>query len=64
MADITMCNGENCTIKKSCYRFTANASERQSWGTFKQNPETGECEHYWLDPRKAAKATKPRAKKR
>lgn len=64
MADITMCNGVNCTIKQSCYRFTAKASERQSWAGFSQNPETGKCDDFWLDPRKAVKATKTKSKKK
>lgn len=31
MADITKCKGTNCPLKKDCYRFIANSSERQSW---------------------------------
>jgi len=27
MPDITLCKGENCTIKEECYRFTAKPSE-------------------------------------
>jgi hypothetical protein len=26
MADITMCNGDQCDIKENCYRYTANPS--------------------------------------
>jgi hypothetical protein len=27
MADITMCSGDGCSIKESCYRFTAPINE-------------------------------------
>ena len=48
MADISKCNGNGCTLKESCYRFTAKANPWwQSYGAFHQNINTGECEHYW-----------------
>ena len=32
MADITMCKGDNCPSKQTCYRFLATPSEyRQSY---------------------------------
>lgn len=35
MADITMCTGGQCTLRKICYRFTAPANEhRQSVADF------------------------------
>jgi hypothetical protein len=46
MADITKCKGEGCPIKESCYRFTTEASERQSY--FSTPPFDGKtCEMYW-----------------
>jgi len=51
MADISMCRGGDCPLKKSCYRFLAKPSELQSYTTppFKD----GKCEIYWEnDPKK------------
>ena len=47
MPDITMCKGEGCPLKETCYRFTAEADEyRQSY--FVTPPvKDGECNHYW-----------------
>ena len=47
MADITMCKGENCTLKHNCYRFKANPSKyRQSY--FLDPPFKGnKCKYYW-----------------
>lgn len=46
MADITKCDGSKCSIKESCYRFTAKASNYQSY--FAESPiKDGECEMYW-----------------
>ena len=48
MADISKCNGDGCTLKESCYRFTAEANSFwQSYGVFNQDLETMKCEHYW-----------------
>jgi len=30
MADITMCPGENCSVRESCYRFCAKPGDMQS----------------------------------
>ena len=47
MPDITMCSGEGCPVKESCYRFTAKPNEyRQSY--FVEPPiKDGKCDHYW-----------------
>lgn len=47
MADITKCKGDECSIKESCYRFTAKASEFwQSW--FLNSPiKDGKCDMFW-----------------
>jgi hypothetical protein len=35
MADITMCEGNNCPIKANCFRFTAHKDEMwQSYANF------------------------------
>ncbi len=55
MADITKCQGVNCPMKESCYRYTAPSSEyRQSWfmsvplGLVIEGLEmTPECPEYW-----------------
>lgn len=48
MADITMCDGNNCSLKSSCYRFKAKPSIRQSY--FMKTPydkKKKSCEYYW-----------------
>jgi hypothetical protein len=45
MPDISMCNGDGCEAKHTCYRFTAKPSEYQSY--FKPTPiENSGCEYY------------------
>jgi len=52
MPDITMCNGEGCGIKATCYRFTATPSEfRQAYFVtppFTVKMDGTACYHYWL----------------
>lgn len=52
MPDITMCNGEDCPIKDTCYRFKAKASSYQSF--FSGQPyevdlggEFTGCNYHW-----------------
>ena len=47
MADITKCQGTDCALKESCYRYLAPVTEwRQSW--FSEFPfKNGKCDHYW-----------------
>jgi hypothetical protein len=49
MPDITMCEGQGCPLKESCYRFTATASSmRQAY--FIDSPyNKGQkaCKYYW-----------------
>ena len=48
MADISMCSGKNCPLKKKCYRYTAPQSDYQSW--FDNPPlkeEDDSCEYFW-----------------
>ena len=49
MPDITMCKGKECPIKDTCYRYTAKASDYQSY--FSEIPydfKKKECDNYWL----------------
>jgi len=46
MSDISKCNNQNCTLRKTCYRFTAYANKHwQAYGAFKQ--VDGKCDYYW-----------------
>jgi len=53
MPDITMCKGEGCTIKETCYRYKATPDEYgQSY--FESTPSQGvdadgntKCNHYY-----------------
>ena len=47
MADITMCSGEGCSTKESCYRFKAPVNElRQSYFTDIPGKDKS-CKYYW-----------------
>ena len=46
MPDITMCNGQGCELKSTCYRYKSTPSIRQSY--FIESPiEDGQCDYYW-----------------
>ena len=47
MPDISMCNGNNCELSSTCYRYKAEPSKyRQSY--FVKEPNDGlECDYYW-----------------
>lgn len=47
MADITMCTGDGCPLKESCYRFTSIASEYRQSYFFTPPFENNTCEMYW-----------------
>jgi hypothetical protein len=53
MPDITMCKGDGCPMKETCYRFTANSDElmlfyhRQSFFINAPIKEDNTCEYYW-----------------
>jgi len=48
MADITKCNGNNCSLKTECYRFTAQEdSYRQSWFLDSPIELDGSCKEFW-----------------
>lgn len=45
MPDITMCKGEDCEARVTCYRFLATPSKYQSY--FNETPDlNGGCEYY------------------
>jgi hypothetical protein len=48
--DGTKCEGIDCPLKETCYRFTAKANEfRQAYFTeTPYNKETKECEYLWI----------------
>ena len=46
MPDITMCNGQGCELKSTCYRYRAEPIYRQSY--FVEAPiEDEQCDYYW-----------------
>ena len=46
MPDITMCNGGDCPLKETCYRYKAKPSDYQYY--FMEVPyKDGDCSHYW-----------------
>ena len=46
MPDIWKCLGTNCPYKESCYRFTSNDNQYQSY--FMVPPiKDGKCDMYW-----------------
>ena len=48
MADITKCDGKECTMKETCYRYKAPKGYYQSYFTESPiNKETKECGYYW-----------------
>ena len=60
MADITMCKGDRCTMKETCYRYKAKVNEyRQSY--FAEAPHKDKvdednntiCKMYWGKQQKA-----------
>lgn len=47
MPDISMCKGDGCTIKDTCYRFTATPSKwRQSYFTNPPIKEDSTCDYF------------------
>jgi hypothetical protein len=48
MPDITMCLGNECSIRNYCFRFTATPSGRQSFSDFRCK-EDGKCDNFLQD---------------
>jgi len=47
MPDIAMCTGDECQKKQMCYRYTAKASDYQSYFMTPPVKEDGTCEYFW-----------------
>lgn len=48
MPDMSMCEGNNCPLKQTCYRHTAVANTTmQSYNNFTYNVEEEKCDFYW-----------------
>ena len=47
MSDITMCSGEGCKKKLTCFRFMATADNYQSYFAEVPLDANGQCSHYW-----------------
>jgi len=54
--DISMCRNTECTIKESCYRYTAIPSDYQAVANFKQ--VDGDCEYFWYNNKDHCKNVK------
>ena len=54
MPDITLCKGNDCPLKETCYRYKAKPCEYQSY--FMESPyKDGDCSHYWEMSSKSSK---------
>lgn len=52
MSDITMCQNDECARKNTCYRYTAEPSDMQSYAVFDDKSDTSDkkqCEYYIID---------------
>ena len=47
--DITKCKGNDCPMKESCYRFTAEENEVLQAYFVEPPIKDGKCEMYWSD---------------
>jgi hypothetical protein len=49
MSDISKCEGTNCPLKETCFRFKAKSNEfRQSYLTeVPYDHENNSCDEYW-----------------
>lgn len=47
MADISLCNGDGCSKKEQCYRFTAKPSSYQTYFASPPLEKNGDCSFYW-----------------
>jgi hypothetical protein len=46
MADITMCQNEDCPVKDTCFRYLATPSQYQSFYVFDKDTKEP-CDWYW-----------------
>lgn len=49
MPDITMCKGEECPLKETCYRYIATPTINQSYFVNPPFTKKGQCLYYWND---------------
>lgn len=49
MLDITKCDGNNCSKRVTCYRFTSKPERLQSYSAFYETIENDKCKYYWED---------------
>jgi len=47
MADISMCEGKECAVKETCYRFKATPNKYRQSYIFPSNLQIGGCDYYW-----------------
>jgi hypothetical protein len=49
MPDMSMCEGTDCPLKETCYRYTAMANEFRQTYLFDIpfDKEKGKCDFYW-----------------
>lgn len=47
MVDISKCHGEFCSKKEICYRFTATASDYQSYMVIEKENQGEKCEYFY-----------------
>jgi len=48
MADITMCKGDYCELRETCYRYEAVPTPLwQSYFTKSPNSTSYDCKYYW-----------------
>lgn len=47
MPEITMCNGGDCPLKETCYRFKAMKKVYGQTYFLSQPQKNGECGYYW-----------------
>jgi hypothetical protein len=47
MPDISMCKGEDCPLKETCYRYTAESSDYQAYFTeVPYDTTTNSCDYH------------------
>jgi hypothetical protein len=57
MADISKCDGENCPLKESCYRFTVESNPlwQSYFSEVPYDKEKEECNYYLKNERSITK---------
>jgi hypothetical protein len=66
MPDISMCSGEGCPIKDTCYRFTATPTDpwQAYFGGVPYSHEDALCVEHWPDVYAQAKKAQARKVRR